>query len=127
MDECSDSLRVREWSKTLSTRLKAGAITNRPPGSRLRGALRKHEKIGPPPHTVNLMLTSRKLVERFGGTFHAKMSTGNVIWTALRTDEANLTDLVRFGRVNHFSAPAARTPLLPKAVKFQLRPNPLAR
>jgi len=63
----------------------------------------------------------------FGGTFHAKMSTGKVIWTALRTDEANLTDLVRFGRGNHFSAPAARTPLLPKAVKFQLRPNPLAR
>jgi proline iminopeptidase len=94
-----------------------GQIANMPEGERLsyefalgearrrddRGPLRKLEEIGPPPHTVKSMLTSRGFVERFGGTFHAKLSTGKLIWTALRTDEANLTDLVRFGRGNHFS------------------------
>jgi len=49
------------------------------------------------------MLTSRKWVERFGGSFHADMSTGTLIWAALRTDEANLIDLIKFGRGNRFS------------------------
>jgi pimeloyl-ACP methyl ester carboxylesterase len=61
------------------------------------------ERIGAPPHTVSEMLTSRKWVERFGGSFHANLSTGKLIWAALRTDEANLIDLLRFGRGNRFS------------------------
>jgi pimeloyl-ACP methyl ester carboxylesterase len=68
-----------------------------------RGALRALRKIGPPPHTVDEMLTSRRWVERFGGSFHADLSTGSLIWAALRTDEANLIDLIKFGQGNRFS------------------------
>jgi pimeloyl-ACP methyl ester carboxylesterase len=68
-----------------------------------RGAMKALRKIGAPPHTVKEMLTSRKWIERFGGSFHAKLSTGKLIWAALRTDEANLVDLVRFGKGNRFS------------------------
>ena len=49
------------------------------------------------------MLTSRKWVERFGGAFHGDLSTGNLIWSALRTDEANWIDLTKFGQGNRFS------------------------
>ena len=66
-------------------------------------AIEALEKIGPPPHTVDQMLTSRKWVERFGGSFHADLSTGKLIWAALQTDEANLIDLIKFGRGNRFS------------------------
>jgi proline iminopeptidase len=66
-------------------------------------AIRPLQDIGAPPHTVDEMLTSRKWVERFGGSFHAKLSTGNLIWAALRTDEANLRDLIKFGQGNRFS------------------------
>jgi pimeloyl-ACP methyl ester carboxylesterase len=59
--------------------------------------------IGPPPHTVDEMLTSRTWVERFGGAFHADLSTGTLIWAALQTDEANLIDLIKFGQGNRFS------------------------
>jgi proline iminopeptidase len=68
-----------------------------------RDAMRALEQIGTPPHTVDEMLTSRKWVERFGGSFHARMSTGTLIWAALRTDEANVIDLVKFGQGNRFS------------------------
>jgi proline iminopeptidase len=68
-----------------------------------RGALKALDRIGPPPHTVDEMLTSRKWVERFGGSFHANLSTGKLIWAALRTDEANLIDLIKFGQGNRFS------------------------
>lgn len=68
-----------------------------------RGAMKALTKIGPPPHSVGGMLTSRKWVERFGGAFHAGLSTGRLIWAALRTDEANLIDLIRFGQGNRFS------------------------
>jgi len=68
-----------------------------------RRALRELQKIGPLPHTVKSMLKSRRSVEHFGGTFHGKLSTGKLIWTALKTDEADLTDLVRFGAGNSFS------------------------
>lgn len=37
---------------------------------RHRDATRALERIGQPPHTVDEMLTSRKWVERFGGSFH---------------------------------------------------------
>lgn len=59
--------------------------------------------IGSPPHTVDEMLVSRRWVERFGGSFHADLSTGKLIWAALNTDEANLIDLILFGQGNRFS------------------------
>jgi proline iminopeptidase len=67
------------------------------------GAMKALRKIGPPPHTVEEMLVSRKWVERFGGSFHANLSTGKLIWAALQTDEANLIDLIKFGQGNRFS------------------------
>jgi proline iminopeptidase len=68
-----------------------------------RSALRELDEIGPPPHSVDSMLTSRKWVERFGGAFHGALSTGELIWSALRTDEANWIDLLKFGQGNRFS------------------------
>ncbi|SCX40027.1 alpha/beta fold hydrolase [Nitrosospira sp. Nsp1] len=60
--------------------------------------------VGPPPYaSVDDMLTTGKWVERFGGVFHADLSTEKLIWSALGTDEANLIDLVRFGQGNRFS------------------------
>jgi proline iminopeptidase len=68
-----------------------------------RDGMKALQEIGAPPHTVDEMLTSRKWVERFGGAFHANLSTGKLIWAALQTDEANLIDLIRFGQGNRFS------------------------
>jgi proline iminopeptidase len=94
-----------------------GQVADMPEGERLsyefavrqagsrgdRGALKALQEIGPPPHTVDEMLTSRKWVERFGGAFHRNLSTGKLIWAALQTDEANLIDLIKFGQGNRFS------------------------
>lgn len=94
-----------------------GQVANMPHGERLsydyaltqamaRGnekALQELSAIGPPPHTVNEMLVSRRWMERFGGAFHADLSTGKLIWAALNTDEANLVDLILFGQGNRFS------------------------
>jgi pimeloyl-ACP methyl ester carboxylesterase len=94
-----------------------GQVTDMPKGERLsydfgltqamaRGnekAVKELRAIGPPPHTVDEMLISRDWVERFGGAFHADLSTGKLIWAALNTDEANLVDLILFGRSNRFS------------------------
>lgn len=94
-----------------------GQVADMPEGERLsyefaraEAARRRHgdaardlERIGLPPHTVDDMLTSRKWVERFGGAFHGELSTGKLIWSALRTDEANLVDLIKFGQGNRFS------------------------
>lgn len=68
-----------------------------------RSAALALERIGQPPHTVDEMLTSRKWVERFGGSFHGDLSTAKLIWAALGTDEANLIDLIKFGQGNRFS------------------------
>jgi len=68
-----------------------------------RDAMRALQRIGPPPHTVDEMLTSRKWVERFGGSVHGDLSMGKLIWAALGTDEANLIDLIKFGQGNKFS------------------------
>ncbi len=68
-----------------------------------REALDALRKIGPPPHTVDDMLVSRHWVEHFGGSFHTDLSPSKLIWAALRTDEANLIDLILFGRGNRFS------------------------
>jgi pimeloyl-ACP methyl ester carboxylesterase len=62
--------------------------------------------IGPPPHDVEEMLISRKWVDRFGGSFHTDMDTGDLIRAALATSEATLYDLVLFGRGNRFSLEA---------------------
>ena len=60
--------------------------------------------IGPPPYdSVDEKLITGKWVERFGGMFRSDLSTGKLIWAALGTDEANLIDLVAFGRGNRFS------------------------
>ena len=67
------------------------------------GGTKALKEIGAPPHTVDEMLTSRKWVQRFGGAFHGDLSTGKLIWAALRTDEANLIDLIKFGQGNRFS------------------------
>ena len=94
-----------------------GQVANMPQGERLsydltlaEATARGHDKavkelnaIGPPPHTVDEMLTSRRWVERFGGAFHGDLSTGKLIRAALSTDEANLIDLILFGRGNRFS------------------------
>lgn len=67
-------------------------------------ALSELENIGPPPYaSVDHLLTVGTWVERFGGMNHAGLSTGKLIWAALGTDEANLIDLVKFGRGNRFS------------------------
>lgn len=68
-----------------------------------REALDALRKIGPPPHTVDDMLVSRHWVEHFGGSFHTDLSPSKLIWAALRTEEANLIDLILFGRGNRFS------------------------
>jgi proline iminopeptidase len=94
-----------------------GQVADMPEGERLsyefalrearrrghRAATTALEDVGPPPHDVRAMLTSRKWVERFGGSFHGDLSTRGLIWAALRTDEANLIDLIRFGQGNRFS------------------------
>jgi pimeloyl-ACP methyl ester carboxylesterase len=67
-------------------------------------AVSELKAIGPPPYaSVDERLTTGKWVERFGGLFHANLSTAKLIWSALNTDEANLVDLIRFGQGNRFS------------------------
>jgi pimeloyl-ACP methyl ester carboxylesterase len=66
-------------------------------------AIKALRRIGTPPHTVDEMLTARKWVDRFGGSFHTNLSTGRLIWAALQTDETNLIDLIKFGKGNRFS------------------------
>jgi len=68
-----------------------------------RSAIAELRAINPSPTSVDERLTLGKWVERFGGAFHANLSTGNLIWAALSTDEANLIDLVKFGQGNRFS------------------------
>jgi proline iminopeptidase len=53
--------------------------------------------------SVDDVFTLSRWIERFGGAFRADLSTGKLIWAALRTDEASLVDLVLFGRGNRFS------------------------
>ncbi len=64
--------------------------------------------MAPRPRSVDDELELGRWVERFGGTLRGGLSTGRLIWAALRTDEAGLMDLVRFGRGNRFSLDALR-------------------
>lgn len=66
-------------------------------------AISELERIDTPPRSVEDRLTIGKWNERFGGIFHGNLSTGKLIWAALSTDEANLVDLLQFGRGNRFS------------------------
>ena len=71
-------------------------------------ALRKLRAMAPAPRSVDDELELGRWVERFGGTRRGGLSTGKLIWAALRTDEASLVDLVKFGRGNRFSLEALR-------------------
>lgn len=71
-------------------------------------ALRELRAMLPAPRTVDDELTLGRWVERFGGTLRGGLSTRSLIWAALRTDEAGVVDLVRFGRGNRFSLTALR-------------------
>lgn len=76
-------------------------------GRRQHGtALQELQAVGSPPHGVDAMLTSRRWVERFGGTFSAGLSTGKMILAAMQEPEATWWDLVRFGRGNRASLEA---------------------
>jgi proline iminopeptidase len=66
-------------------------------------AIRELGEIGSPPHDVKDMLTSRKWVERFGGSFHTDINTSDLILAALATSEGSWWDLILFGRGNQFS------------------------
>jgi len=71
-------------------------------------ALRALGRIAPAPSSVDDELELGRWVERFGGTLRGGLSTGKLIWAALRTDEVALPDLIRFGRGNRFSLDALR-------------------
>jgi proline iminopeptidase len=71
-------------------------------------ALRALSAMAPAPRSVADELELGRWVERFGGMRRGGLSTGKLIWAALRTDEASLVDLVKFGRGNRFSLEALR-------------------
>lgn len=71
-------------------------------------AMQALEAMAPGPGDVDEELEKGRWVEKFGGVFHAEMDTGDLIRAALRTDEANLIDLVKFGQGNRFSMEALR-------------------
>jgi proline iminopeptidase len=70
-------------------------------------ALRELRAMAPAPRTVDDELRLGRWVERFGGSVRG-LSTGGMIWAALRTDEANLVDLWKFGAGNRLSLEALR-------------------
>lgn len=72
------------------------------------GAIDELRKICPSPDSVDEELTLGDWVAAFGGQFHGSLSKGDLIWAALRTDEANLIDIIRFGQGNRFSLEALR-------------------
>ena len=71
-------------------------------------ALAALRAMAPAPRSVADELALGRWVERFGGTLRGGLSTGKLIWSALRTDEAGLLDLVKFGKGNRFSLEALR-------------------
>lgn len=79
-------------------------------------ALRELQSIASP-HSVDEMLVSRRWVERFGGTFSAGLSTGQLILAAMQASESSLWDLARFGIGNRASLEA----LWPTLSKLDLR------
>lgn len=71
-------------------------------------ALRALQSIHPAPSSVSEELALGRWVEHFGGSLRGGLSTGKLIWAALRTDEASLGDLWKFGAGNRFSMKALR-------------------
>lgn len=71
-------------------------------------ALEALRRIAPAPATVDEELELGRWVERFGGSLRGGLSTLKLIWAALRTDEASLVDLWKFGAGNRFSLEALR-------------------
>lgn len=59
--------------------------------------------IGPPPHSTDAMLVSRRWVERFGGTSVEAPNKMNVALSALALPEFSLPDVVRLWRGADFS------------------------
>lgn len=76
--------------------------------NRDRRALAALRAMAPAPRNVDEELELGRWVERLGGTLRGGLTTGKLIWAALRTSEAGLLDLVRFGRGNRFSLEALR-------------------
>jgi proline iminopeptidase len=73
-----------------------------------RRALDALRAMAPAPRSVDEELALGRWVERLGGMRRGGLSMGKLMWAALRTDEAGLMDLVRFGRGNRFSLEALR-------------------
>ena len=71
-------------------------------------ALEALRALAPAPRSVDDELALGRWVERLGGYMRGGLSTGKLIWTALRSDEAGIMDLIRFGRGNRFSLEALR-------------------
>src|SRR5699024_5460811 len=72
------------------------------------GAIDELRKTGPSPESVDEELTLGVRAGAYGGQFRGSLSKGDLIWAALRTDEANLIDIIRFGQGNRFSLEALR-------------------
>ena len=68
-----------------------------------RRATAELRAMSPRPRSVEDELIKGKWVEAFGGMFHGGLSTWRLIRAALSADEANLVDLMLFGRGNRFS------------------------
>jgi pimeloyl-ACP methyl ester carboxylesterase len=71
-------------------------------------ALRELRSLVPAPRSVEEELALGRWVERFGGSLRGGLSTGRLIWTALRSDEAGIMDLIKFGQGNRFSLETLR-------------------
>lgn len=71
-------------------------------------ALRALGAMAPAPRSVEDELELGRWVERFGGMRRGGLSTGRLIWAALRSDEVGLVDLYRFGAGNRWSLRALR-------------------
>jgi proline iminopeptidase len=72
------------------------------------GALRALRAMEPAPSNVSEELELGRWVERFGGSTRAGLSTGRLIWDALRAKETSLIDLWKFGAGNRFSLESLR-------------------
>lgn len=71
-------------------------------------ALKELRALAPAPRSVDGELALGRIVDRLGGSYAGGLSTGKLIWAALRTDEAGLADVIRFGKGNRFSLEALR-------------------
>ena len=94
-----------------------GQIANMPEGERLsydfarseaaqrgnRRAATELKRIGPPPHTLNALLTERRWVSHFGGNIYRGPSASDLALEALQADEFNLLDLLKLVQGSRFS------------------------